>query len=59
MLRILRYLPVRCLKGAEFVAFAVCFLEFSGWTPSLLVVVRIQQISRDSRKLWANFAKSG
>ena len=37
----------------------VCFLEFSGWTPSLLVVVRIQRISRDSRKLWANCAKSG
>ena len=41
MLRILRYLPVRCAKGAEFAAFAVCFLEFPGWTPSLLVV-RIQ-----------------
>ena len=59
MLRILRYLLVRCAKGAEFAAFAVCFLEFSGLTPSLPVVVRIQQISRDSRKLWANCAKSG
>ena len=57
--RISRYLLVHCAKGAEFAAFAVCFLEFSGWTPSLLVVVRIQQISRDSRKLWANCAKSG
>ena len=44
MLRILRYLPVHCAKGAEFAAFAVCFLEFSGWTPSLLVVVRIRSI---------------
>ena len=59
MLRILRYLPVHCAKGAEFAAFAVCFLEFSGWTPSLLVVVRIQRISRDSWKLWANCVKSG
>ena len=59
MLRILHYLPVHCVKGAEFAAFAVCFLEFSGWTLSLLVVVRIQQISRDSQKLWANCAKSG
>ena len=59
MLRILRYLPMHCAKGAEFAAFAVCFLEFPGWTPSLLVVVRIQRISRDSRKLWANCAKSG
>ena len=48
MLRILRYLPVRCSKGAEFVAFAVCFLEFYGWTPSLLVVVRIQRNLVDS-----------
>ena len=44
---------------AEIASFAVCFLEFSGWTPSLLVVVRIQRISRDSRKLWANCAKFG
>ena len=50
MLRISRYLPVHCAKGAEFASFAVCFLEFSGWIPSLLVVVRIQRISRDSRK---------
>ena len=42
MLRILCYLPVHCAKGAEFAAFAVCFLDFSGWTPSLVVVVRIQ-----------------
>ena len=59
MLQILRYLPVHCAKGAEFVAFAVCFLEFSGWTPSLVVVVWIQRISRDLRKLWANSTKSG
>ena len=59
MLRILRYLPVHCAKGAVFALFAVYFLEFSGWTPSLLVMVRIQRISRDSRELWANCAKSG
>ena len=51
MLRISRYLPVHGAKGVEFAAFTVCFLEFSGWTPSLLVVVRIQQISRNSRLL--------
>ena len=59
MLRVPRYLPVHCAEGAGFASFAVYFLEFSGWTPSLLVVVRIQQISRDSRKLWANCAKFG
>ena len=59
MLRILRYLPVHCAKGAEFAAFAVCFLEFSGWTPSWLVMVWIQQISRNSRWLYANRTKSG
>ena len=32
MLRISRYLPVHCAKGAEFASFSVCFLEFSGWT---------------------------
>ena len=42
MLRILRYLPVHCAKDAEFASFAVHFLEFSGWTPSLPVMVRIQ-----------------
>ena len=59
MLRISRYLPVHCANGAEFASFAVCVLEFSGWTNSLLVMVRIQQISCDSRELWANRAKSG
>ena len=59
MLRILRYLPVQCARDAEFASFAVYFLEFSGWTPSLLVMVWIQRISRDSRELWANCAKSG
>ena len=44
MLRVSRYLPVHGAKCAEFASFAVCFLEFSGWTPSLLVVVRIQRI---------------
>ena len=42
MLRISRYLPVQCVRDAEFASFAVHFLEFSGWTPSLLVMVRIQ-----------------
>ena len=51
MLRISRYLPVHCAKGVEFVAFAVCFLEFSGRTPSLFVVVWIQRISRNLRWL--------
>ena len=59
MLRILHYLPVQCARDAEFASFAVHFLEFSGWTPSLPVMVRIQQISRDSRELWANRTKSG
>ena len=59
MLRISRYLPMQCAKDAEFASFAVHFLEFSGWTPSLPVMVRIQQISRDSRELWANCVKSG
>ena len=59
MLRISRYLPVQCARDAEFASFAVHFLEFSGWTPSLPVMVRIQRISRDSRELWANCAKSG
>ena len=59
MLRILRYLPVQCVRDAEFASFAVHFLEFSGWTPSLPVMVRIQQISRDSRELWVNCAESG
>ena len=51
MLRILRYLPVQCVRDAEFASFAVHLLEFSGWTPSLPVVVRIQRISHDSREL--------
>ena len=59
MLQILRYLPVHCAKDAEFASFAVHFLEFSRWTPSLPVMVRIQRISRDSQELWANCAKSG
>ena len=59
MLQILRYLPVQCARDAEFASFTVHFLEFSGWTPSLPVMVRIQQILRDSRELWANCAKSG
>ena len=59
MLRISRYLLVHCAKDAEFASFAVHFLEFSGWTPSLPVMVRIQQILRDSQELWANCAKSG
>ena len=59
MLRISRYLPVHCAKDAEFASFAVHFLEFSGRTPSLPVMVRIQRISRDSRELWANCVKSG
>ena len=59
MLRISRYLPVQCARDAEFASLAVHFLEFSGWTPSLPVMVRIQRISRDSRELWANCAKSG
>ena len=59
MLRISRYLPVHRVKGAEFAAFSVCFREFSGWTPSLLVVVWIQRISRNSQELWANCVKSG
>ena len=59
MLQISRYLPVQCARDAEFASFAVHFLEFCGWTPSLLVMVRIQQISRDSRELWANCVKSG
>ena len=42
MLRISRYLPVHCARDAEFASFAVHFLEFSGWTPSLPVMVRIQ-----------------
>ena len=59
MLRISCYLPVQCVRDAEFASFAVHFLEFSGWTPSLPVMVRIQQISRDLRELWANCVKSG
>ena len=59
MLRISRYLPVQCARDVEFASFAVYFLEFSGWTPSLPVMVRIQRISRDSQELWANYAKSG
>ena len=59
MLRISRYLPVHCVRDAEFASFAVHFLEFSGWTLSLPVMVRIQRILRDSQELWANCAKSG
>ena len=59
MLRISRYLPVQCARDAEFASFAVHFLEFSGWPPSLPVVVRIQRILRDLRELWANCMKSG
>ena len=59
MLQISRYLPVQCARDAEFASFAVRFLEFSGWTPSLPVMVWIQRILRDSRELWANCAKSG
>ena len=59
MLRISHYLPVQCARDAESASFTVYFLEFSGWTPSLLVMVRIQRISRDSWELWANCVKSG
>ena len=59
MLQISRYLPVQCVRDAEFASFAVYFLEFSGWTPSLPVMVWIQRILRDSRELWANCVKSG
>ena len=59
MLRISRYLPVQGARDAEFASFAVYFLEFSGWTPSLPVMVRIQRISHDLRELWANCAKYG
>ena len=59
MLRISRYLLMQCVRDAEFASFAVHFLEFSGWTPSLLVMVRIQQILCDSWELWANCVKSG
>ena len=58
MLRILRYLPVHCAKGAELASFA---LPFWSSLDSLLVCwlwVRIQQISCNSRELWANRAKS-
>ena len=38
MLRISRYLPVRRVRGAELVLFAVPFWSFPGFTSSLLVM---------------------
>ena len=59
MLRILLYLPVRCVRGAEL----VLSLYLSGvFLDSLLVCwlwVRIQRILRNLRELWVNCAKSG
>ena len=59
MLQISHYLPVHCVKGAEFASFAVHFWSSLDWLLVCLLLVRIQRILHNSRELWANCTKSG